>query len=72
MTLPLLRDMKELIMANFGNIPLDVEGFEVILGEFASRNYSERDIETLAEKCKRIRCVDLDGVELSYPSSVFN
>jgi hypothetical protein len=63
-TLPLLRDLKVLRirkMSTFGNVPLDVEGFKDTLEEFSSRNFLERDIETLANKCKKIRSLELGG-----------
>jgi hypothetical protein len=63
-TLPLLRDLKVLRirkMSTFGNVSLDVEGFKDTLEEFSTRNYLENDIKTLANKCKRIKCLELGG-----------
>ena len=73
-TLPLLRDLKVLRirkMSTFGNVPLDVEGFKDTLEEFSTRNYLETDIETLANKCKRIRCLELGGRK-NISSNIFN
>ena len=63
-TLPLLRDLKVLRirkMSTFGRVPLEVEGFKDTLEEFSTRSYLEADIETLANKCKRIKCLELGG-----------
>ena len=73
-TLPLLRDLKVLRlrkMPTFASVPLDVEGFKDTLEEFSARNYLESDIETLANKCKRIRCLELGGVKTLF-SNIFN
>ena len=63
-TLPLLRDLKVLRirkMSTFGRVPLEVESIKDTLEEFSTRNYLEADIETLANKCKRIKCLELGG-----------
>ena len=73
-TLPLLRDLKALRirkMSTFGNIPLDVDGFKDTLEEFSTRNYVETDIETLANKCKRIKCLELGGRK-NISSNIFD
>ena len=73
-TLPLLRDVKVLKigkMATFAGVSLDVEGFRDSLEKFSSFNYVEKDIEVLANKCKRIRCLDLGGT-IIYPSNICN
>lgn len=73
-TLPLLRDLKVLRirkMSTFGNVPLDVDGFKDTLEEFSTRNYLESDIETLANKCKRIKCLELGGRK-NISTNIFN
>jgi len=73
-TLPLLRDLKVLKigkMATFASVSLDVEGFRDSLEKFSTSNYLEKDIEELANKCKRIRCLDLGGT-IIYPSNICN
>jgi len=73
-TLPLLRDLKVLKigkMATFSGVSLDVEGFRDSLEKFSTSNYLEKDIEELANKCKRIRCLDLGGT-IIYPSNICN
>ena len=73
-TLPLLRDLKVLRigkMATFASVSLDVEGFRDSLEKFSTLNYLEKDIEELANKCKRIRCLDLGG-KITYPSNICN
>ena len=73
-TLPLLRDLKVLRirkMSTFGHVPLDVEGFKDTLEEFSTRNYLESDIEMLANKCKRIKCLELGGRK-NISSNIFD
>ena len=73
-TLPLLRDLKVLKigkMATFASVSLDVEGFRHSLEKFSTFNYLEKDIKELANKCKRIRCLDLGGT-IIYPSNICN
>jgi hypothetical protein len=63
-TLPLLRDLKELRLGNVtkrDNLPLEVEGFKDTLEDFSCENVLMRDLETLANKCKQIRCLDING-----------
>lgn len=72
--LPLLRDLKVLKigkMATFASVSLDVEGFRDSLEKFSTFNFSEKDIEELANKCKRIRCLDLGGA-IIHPSNICN
>jgi hypothetical protein len=73
-TLPLLRDLQVLKigkMGTFANVPLDVEGFKDTLLEFSTHNYLESDLETLSNKCKHIRCLDLAGT-VPFASNIFN
>jgi len=73
-TLPLLRDLRVLRigkMATFARVSLDVEGFRDSLEKFSTFNYLEKDIEELANKCKRIRCLELGGT-IIYPSNICN
>ncbi|GFG37358.1 hypothetical protein Cfor_07546, partial [Coptotermes formosanus] len=73
-TLPLLNNLKVLRigkMATFADVPLDVEGFKDTLEAFSTHNYLEKDIETLSDKCKHIRYLDLAGT-VPFPSNIFN
>jgi len=58
-------------MSTFASVSLDVEGFRDSLEKFSTSNYLEKDIEELANKCKRIRCLDLGGT-IIYPSNICN
>jgi hypothetical protein len=72
-TLPLLRDLKVLRlgrMVRLFDIPVEVEGFRNSLEEFSCRNFWTRDLATVAEKCKYIKCLDI-GVSINYPSRTF-
>jgi hypothetical protein len=62
--LPLLQGLKELRLGlanRTDEMRLEVEGFRNTLEEFSSRSCWDTDVETLANNCKRLRCLDISG-----------
>jgi hypothetical protein len=62
--LPLFRDLQAVKLGKAnrsGHVPLDVEGFKNTLVHFSSRSCLEADLEVLANKCQRIKCLDING-----------
>jgi hypothetical protein len=62
--LPLFRGLRAVKLGNAsrnGDVPLDVKGFKDTLEKFSSRSCVEEDLETLANNCSRIKCLDING-----------
>jgi hypothetical protein len=62
--LPLLQGLKELRLgpANRSkDMKLDVSGFRDTLEKFSSHSCEDSDIETLAENCEQLKCLDISG-----------
>jgi hypothetical protein len=71
-SLSLLHDLKELRLGktkNRDNVALEVEGFRDTLKDFSCESVLMSDLETLATKCKQIRCLDIRGA-VGYPFKV--
>jgi hypothetical protein len=62
--LPLFRGLQAVKLGRANrtdDVPLDVQGFKDTLEEFSSRSFVEADLETLANNCSHIKCLDIDG-----------
>jgi hypothetical protein len=63
-TLPLLHNLTELRLgpaSRIHDVNLKVGTFRKTLEKFSSLNCLDRDIETLADNCKLLRCLDVSG-----------